>query len=255
MPMKIMPFLGRNNVASTALLLALCVSPAALLQAQTDDAKTNAHFKISADLEEACSCRAPCPCWFKSLPSRMTCDGVQAVFIKSGRYDKVPLDGLAVAQFVQSPEGKSMFESFGNWNFDNVYIDEKATEEQRRALRELSAHLFPAAAKERGFHYAPIQRTVEGAEHKITVGNIGNFTGHLVEGGYSGTPKVINPPLADPTHRECSQGETTSLSYHDAGQGWKYENSNYMFNRFKVDDKDYAKFEAEMARKMAAMKH
>src|SRR5690349_4722448 len=87
---------------------------------------TEPAWKVAGELEEACSCRAPCPCWFKALPSRMTCDGVQIIFINQGRYGKTPLDGLAVAQFVQSPEGKSMFESFGNWNFDYIYIDQKA---------------------------------------------------------------------------------------------------------------------------------
>jgi len=183
----------------------------------------------------------------------MTCDGVQAVFIQKGHYGKTPLDGLAVVQFVQSPEGKSMFESFGNWNFDNVYIDEKANDDQRQALKEIAAHLFPAAAKSREFHFVPIARNIEGSEHSITVGNSGSFSGHLIEGGSSGSPKIINPPLADPTHREFLQGQSTKLAYSDAGQGWKYENSNYMFNRFKVDSKEYQKFEAEMARKMAQM--
>src|SRR2546422_11740271 len=65
-------------------------------------------WKVSGELEEACSCRPPCPCWFKSLPSRMTCDGAQIVFINKGHYGKTKLDGLSVAQFVQSPENKSM---------------------------------------------------------------------------------------------------------------------------------------------------
>jgi len=65
---------------------------------------------------------------------------------------------------------------------------------------------------------------------------------------------VSNPPLADPTHKQFLQGETTKLAYNDAGQGWKYQASNYMYNRFEVDNKEYAKFEAAMARKMAEMK-
>src|SRR6266436_8333275 len=88
-------------------------------------AASKTSWKITGELEEACSCRAACPCWFKSLPSRMTCDGAQIIFITKGHYDKVPLDGLAVADFLQSPERKTMFESFGNWNFEYVYIDEK----------------------------------------------------------------------------------------------------------------------------------
>jgi len=223
------------------------------LAAENTPSEATPNWKISGELEEACSCRPACPCWFKSKPSRMTCDGVQAIFINKGHYGKIRLDGLALAQFVQSPEGQSMFESFGNWNFDNVYIDEKANDEQRQVLKEIAAHLFTPGAKTRQFHFVAIDRHIDGVEHNITVGNSGSFSGHLIEGGASGSPKIINPPLADPTHREFLQGETTKLAYNDSGQGWKYEKSNYMFNRFKADRKEYQKFEAEMARKMAAM--
>ena len=89
---------------------------------------------------------------------------------------------------------------------------------------------------------------------KDTIGNVGVCAGHLIDGGDGTPPKVINPPLADPTHKEFLQGETTTLTYNDAGQGWKYEKSNYMRNKFKVDDRQYAKHEAEMAKKMEAMK-
>jgi hypothetical protein len=184
----------------------------------------------------------------------MTCDGAQVVFITKGRYGQTPLDGLAVAQFVQSPEGKSMFESFGHWNFDYVYIDKRATEDQRGALRKIAAHLFPPAAKTRKFRYVAINRKLEGREHSVTVGGYGAFSGHLIEGGRTGAPKVINPPLADPTHEQFLQGQTTTMSYTDAGQGWKYRKSNYMRNQIRVDDRQYAKFESEMARKMAASK-
>jgi hypothetical protein len=208
-------------------------------------------WKISGDLEEACSCNPACPCWFKSLPTRMTCDGVQVVFIKQGKYGKTPLDGLAVGQFVQSPEGKSMFESFGSWKFDNVYIDEKATAAQRGALQEIAAHLFPPGAKAREFHYVPIARTIEAAEHRITVGNYGGLSGHLIDGGYAGSPAINNVPLADPTHRQFFQGMTTRLTYTDAGQGWNYQDSNYMFNHIRVDSRQYEKYEADLAAKMA----
>jgi len=210
-------------------------------------------WKISGELEEACSCRAACPCWFKSLPSRMTCDGAQVVIIKKGHYGKVSLDGLAVGQFVQSPEHKSMFESFGNWNFDYVYIDEKANDEQREALKEIAMHLFPVAAKTREYRMVAITREISGNEHTTKIGKYGTCSGHLIDGGYNGAPKVVNPPLADPTHQQFLQGQTTQLTYSDAGQDWKYENSNYMWNKFTVDDKQYAKHEAMMAKKMGKM--
>src|SRR5437867_7197792 len=112
-------------------------------------AASKTRWKVAGELEEACSCRPACPCWFKSLPSRMTCDGSQIIFITKGHYGKTPLNGLAVAQFVQSPERQSMFESFGKWNFDYVYIDEKATDAQREALKDIAQHLIPPPAKVR----------------------------------------------------------------------------------------------------------
>jgi Protein of unknown function (DUF1326) len=238
-------------VCVTCLFALLSVSPGPSSAGEKAQPENKVRWKISGELEEACSCRPACPCWFKSKPSRMTCDGVQAVFIKSGKFGRTPLDGLAVGQFVQSPEGKSMFESFGSWNFDNVYIDARANEEQRVALKEIAAHLFAPGAKERKFHFVNISRRVEGPEHAITVGTNGGFSGHLISGGYGSSPKITNVPLADPTHREFLQGETTSLKYTDSGQGWDYEHSNYMFNRFKVSGREYEKYEAELAKKMA----
>ena len=245
----------RRNISilSLSIVLALSakISGSAMSTAAPGDAKTP--WKISGELEEACSCRPACPCWFKSLPSRMTCDGMQAVIINKGRYGKTSLDGLAIGQFVQSPEHKSMFESFGNWNFDYVYIDEKANDEQREALKQIAMHLFPLAAKSREYRYVPITRKIEGHEHTTTIGNYGLCSGHLIDGGYDGAPKVVNPPLADPTHKEFLQGESTKFSFKDAGQDWNYEKSNYMWNKFSVNNKQYAKHEAMMAKKMAEM--
>jgi len=241
------------SVKHTAFLAVLVTLGFAAPVQAADTSAPKVSWKVSGDLEEACSCNAPCGCWFTSLPSRMTCNGAQIVFITKGKYGKTPLDGLALAQFVQSPEGKSMFESFGSWNFDYVYIDEKANDDQRKALTELAKHFFPLAAKGREVRYVPISRKIDGAEHTVTVGKYAVASGHLIEGGFAGAPVVKNPPLADPTHKQYQQGQTTKLTYNDAKQDWKYENSNYMFNKFSTDSKEYEKFEADMAKKMAAM--
>jgi hypothetical protein len=133
---------------------------------------------------------------------------------------------------------------------DYIYLDDKANEDQRQALKELSLHFFPPAAKAREYRTVPITRKIDGPEHISTVGAYAVCSGHLIDGGYAGAPKVINPPLADPTHQQFLQGQTTKLTYKDAGQDWKYENSNYMYNKFQVTSKQYEKHEAEMAKKM-----
>src|ERR1043165_3385936 len=241
----------RKHTAYLAAFVALSLATSS--QAAESTASSRVSWKVAGELEEACSCNAPCPCWFTSLPSRMTCNGAQIVFIKKGHYGKTPLDGLAVAEYVKSPEGKSMFESFGNWNLEYVYIDERANDEQRKALAELAKHFFPAGAKSREIRYVPITRKIEGGEHITKVGSYSVCSGHLIEGGYAGAPVVSNPPLADPTHKQFQQGRATQLTYTDAKQNWNFENSNYMFNKFSVTSKEYEKYEADMAKKMAAM--
>ena len=56
------------------------------------------------------------------------------LFIEKGQYGKVRLNGLAIANMSQSPKGETMMNSFGNWEFSYLYIDEKANADQRAAL-------------------------------------------------------------------------------------------------------------------------
>ncbi len=220
--------------------------------AQAADAfKAKTPWEITGQLEEACSCDAPCPCWFNSKPSRMTCDGGQVLFIQKGNYGKVKLDGLAIARMGQSPAGQSMMNSFGNWNFSYTYIDERATPEQRKAMEAIAKIMDPGASKKTEIRYAPITRKIEGKEHEITLGRFGSFRGHLIEGGLGGTaPKIINPPGADPVHREYLQGRTSKLTYTDADQNWSYQNTNYMFGTFTVDNIQYERYAAGLAQEM-----
>src|SRR3989442_4010484 len=106
-----------------ALLAAVMATP--LVLGAPKDEKT-AKWKITGQLEESCSCNAACPCWFDSKPTRMTCGGNQVLFIQKGNYGNVKLDGLAVANYAQSPENQTMMDSFGKWKFSTNYIDGKA---------------------------------------------------------------------------------------------------------------------------------
>jgi len=236
-------------------LVAALLFLGAPLRAATNEAKDKTPWKITGQLEEACSCDAACPCWFGSKPTKMTCGGGQVLFIQKGNYGKVKLDGLAIASIGQSPEGQTMMESFGNWNFAYNYIDEKATPEQRKALEAIASKvLTPGASKKTETRYVSIARNIEGKDHEITLGQYGTFRGHLVEGGMGGSPKIVNPPGADPLHHEYAQGRTSKMTYTDADENWSWDNSNYMFGTFTVDNIQYEKYAAGLAQKMAKMK-
>lgn len=230
--------------------------PAATMLRAAEEKSDKTPWKITGQLEEACSCDAACPCWFDSKPTKMTCGGGQVLFIEHGTYGKVKLDGLAVANMAQSPAGKTMMESFGKWNFSTNYIDEKANPEQRKALEAIALAVLPSKGASEKFEtkYAAIERKIEGKEHSVTIGKVGTFRGHLVEGGLGGSSKINNPPGADPLHREYAQGKTTKMTYNDSDQNWDWEGSNYMQSSFTLDSAQYEKYAAGLAQKMAHMK-
>jgi hypothetical protein len=242
------------GTTSIALVLRLLAGAAVAFAAQSPAGDKPA-WKISGTLEESCSCNAACPCWFGSKPTRSECSGGMALFIKKGTYGKTPLDGLGFAGFTQSPEGKSMFESMGDFKFNEIYIDEKANPEQRKALEAIALETMPLAKPENTHvHYTPVALKVAGAEHAVAVGGVGQWSGHLMSGGFKGTPKIVNPPGADPFHKEYLQGVTTKQSYDDVAH-WNFENTNYMYTTFNVTSADMKQYAAAMEEMMKSMKH
>jgi hypothetical protein len=213
------------------------------------------YWKISGQLEEACKCDAACPCWFGNKPTHMNCGGQLVYFIEKGTYDgKVKLDGLAFARTGQSPDGTAMMDGYGNWVFDYLYIDERADAEQRKALEEISWAIQAKASPTVEIRYVPITRTIEGKEHKVTIGSYGTFSAHLVEGVLGKVPTITNAPGADPIRAEFQQGETSAFVYTDASQNWNSKKSNYMYTNFEVDSEQYEKFNATMMQMMEEMK-
>jgi len=242
------------------LVLSLVVLLAAVATASwaAEPAKTETKstpWKITGQLEEACSCNAACPCWFGSKPSRMSCGGGEFVFIQKGTYGTTALDGLAYGFMGESPDNESMMESMGNWKFAYLYIDQKASKEQQEALRAIASQTMPAeASKKVEWRVVPITRTIAGKEHKVGLGQYGTFSGHLIDGGLGGSTKITNPPGADPIHKQYEQGETTTLKYTDADANFDFKDSNYMYGTFEVNSDQYGKFNAGLMQKMKEMK-
>ncbi len=237
-----------SRVLLTALLAAASVTVVA------DEKKPT--WKMSGQLEEACSCNAACPCWFGSKPTHSQCSGGFALFIDKGTYGNVRLDGLGVAFIGASKSGTTMMESIGDWDFVTIYVDEKANAEQRKALVAIARDTSPPAAppERTRVAYVPITRKIEGGEHTIQLGNVGGFSAHLFPGGMGGVAKIVNPPGADPIHKEYLQGVTTKQTYTDSGKNWDWSNSNYMYGTFETDSDEYAKFNATMMQQMQKAK-
>ena len=165
----------------------------------------------------------------------MKCGGGQVLFIQKGNYGKVKLDGLAVATMRTKSEGQTMMESFGNWDFSNNYIDEKATPEQRKALEAIVTKVLDqGASKKTETRYVAITRKIEAKIIRSHLDDTGKFPGHLFEGSLGGTPKIANPPGADPIHKEYAQGRTSTMTYNDAEQNWSWTTRTICLGRSRL---------------------
>ncbi|TMB79590.1 MAG: DUF1326 domain-containing protein [Chloroflexi bacterium] len=87
-------------------------------------------WRMKGQYLKNCSCLASCPCDTIGVPApNKFCEGVVAMNVKEGNFDKVKLDGVKWAATVHWPgalhEGNGTLEAF---------IDEGASAEQRDAL-------------------------------------------------------------------------------------------------------------------------
>src|SRR5262249_51804171 len=154
---------------------------------------------------------------------KMNCSGGYSLFFdKRSTYGNVKLDGLNAAVIGANPHNTTMMESIGDWKVIAMYIDEKGNPEQRKAVETIMRSTAPPAAppERTTVKYVPITRRIEGNEHIVTIGAYGGFSAHLMPGGMGGAPKIVNPPGADPMHKEYQQGVTTRQTYTDSGQKW-----------------------------------
>ncbi len=91
-------------------------------------------WRIVADETGTCNCAWGCPCQFNALPTYGRCEALIAVRIREGHYGATRLDGLTYAMAYWWPgavhEGNGVVQ---------LAIDERATPEQRTALRNITS--------------------------------------------------------------------------------------------------------------------
>ena len=91
-------------------------------------------WSIEADYLQGCNCDYGCPCEFEAPPTMGFCDGILVWRINRGRYGDVSLDGLGLGAVAHAPG--ALHE--GNLTLA-VFIDERASEQQRDALLQIAS--------------------------------------------------------------------------------------------------------------------
>jgi hypothetical protein len=145
-------------------------------------------WTIEGALTEACTCSVPCTCNFGEDPSpHHYCYSLYAYEIRKGKYGNVTLDGLHFGA-TELKSGKTIF------------IDERADERQRHALRVIAArvisHLSAEAAEKRAksdssVRYAAVKQEYDGRRHHLDVTGVGEFSADYIMGLDKTNPVVV----------------------------------------------------------------
>ncbi|MEO7165902.1 MAG: DUF1326 domain-containing protein [Spartobacteria bacterium] len=149
---------------------------------------------FEADYLQSCNCDYGCPCEFSAPPTTGLCEGMGAWRIDKGKYDGLALDGLGLAFAAKWPG--AIHEGNGTIL---VYVDEKASPEQREALLNIASGkdgglpfeiLVTTISKMLEPRFVPFDFKVDGLQSSVRVGE--NF-------------RIALEPIKNPVTREPEQ--------------------------------------------------
>lgn len=124
-----------------------------VLGAQKADQQAVQDFEIEGGGLFQCQCPAhACPCQTNGAPTHGTCYAADVAHIKKGHYGKVKLDGLSIALVGNLVDTKP------EHLFATLYLDQKASLEQREALTSMLQYMNDDYVAAPGEPAVPIRR-------------------------------------------------------------------------------------------------
>ena len=173
---------GRGAVAKPGLGETAPVSEAAPVNENTAVVD---HWRIKGALSEACTCNVPCTCNFGEGPSPHSyCYVVYAYDIREGHFNGVKLDGLRFGA-AEGANGKA------------IYLDERASKEQRAALEALARKVMRVdgehAGHDRllGIKYVHIKQEYDDRGDLLDLGGVAGFKTNYIMGKDKTKPVVV----------------------------------------------------------------
>jgi hypothetical protein len=183
-------FVARNRAARLNNTVAPAVAATTSNEATTTAAAAAKSWKITGALSEACTCSVPCSCNFGQGPSPHSyCYPFYSYHIRKGNYGDVVLDDLHFGSADLSG-GRHMF------------MDERATPQQREALRVIMARVIERVsaddaerkAKEMAdeIRYVGVEQQYDDRKNLLRVAGIGEFAADYVMGLDKSSPVVVH---------------------------------------------------------------
>ncbi len=200
--------------------------------------ETTTKWSIQGIYCEACNCEASCRCVFLGPPDDGECTLLVGWHIDHGSFGNVALGGLNTALAVHSPGAMTEVP----WKIA-LYLDAKATDEQRDALTQVFAgqaggffaEIGGFIGEVVGVSSVAIDFQADGNRRSLTIDGVGEMHMTSVEGGGGAEIKISGNPLGLVPGEPMVLARSEKLSYHDHGMNWDISGKNGFFLPFKYE--------------------
>jgi len=192
-------------------------------------------WKLTGTYFESCSCDVACPCTFLSAPTKDDCSAVVGWHIDKGNFEKVNLDGLNVALALYSPG--HMLEV--KWRAA-VYIDETASEEQKKALTQiytgqvggLPGMLSTFIGEMLGVKSVPITYESNNKQRRLKIADMAEVEIEGIQDQNGADVSINNPPLGVAPGYTLNVAKSKNLNYKDYDLQWEFSGTNGFYSAF-----------------------
>ena len=192
-------------------------------------------WKLTGGYFEACNCDAACPCVFLGAPTKGECTVLVAWHIDKGNFGSTNLDGLNTVLAAHSPGHMLQVK----WKVA-LYLDERATGEQRDALTRIFsgqagghlANLAPCIGQVLGVKTVPIDYRAEGKRRSLGIRSLAEVEIEAVPGQNGAEVTLANMPFSVVAGIPAVVAKSKRLSYRDYGYEWEITDKNGFYSPF-----------------------
>jgi hypothetical protein len=192
-------------------------------------------WRLMGGYFEACNCDTACPCVFLGAPTEGDCTVLVAWHIDKGNFGATALDGLNTVLAAHSPG--HMLQT--KWKAA-LYLDERATGEQRDALLKIFsgqagghfANLAACLGEVLGVKPAAIDFRAEGKRRSMTIDSLAAMEIEAVPGAGDAEVTIANLPFCVVPGIPAVAARSKRLTYRDYGYAWEISDKNGFYSTF-----------------------
>jgi hypothetical protein len=189
-------------------------------------------YSFKGEAAEACECESVCPCIWTKDTTFGNCRASVAFNVAEGVYGKVDLKGIAFV-LILTHSTPNMAKGMGKWE-GRVYVSEKASAEQRKAVEEFFRGKWGGAFAKLEFQSAPIEVKSEPDHKEFTIGKISTVKITALKNPEGKTPTIENAPLSLYPKMYCAKADVNTFN---DGAKWDFSGHNAFFGPFEYSSK------------------